>query len=67
MRILNCVQKYALVAIHMAMSGNIYDKSYQLKLNNINCHVYRHIGLSASFDAQFDVLSIILLVFILLT
>ena len=34
----------------MTMSSNIHDKSFQLKLNNINYHMYYHIRFSASVN-----------------
>ena len=42
----------------MEIDGNTHDKSCQLKLNNIDCHVNCHSG----FDAQIGVPSIIVIV-----
>ena len=43
----------------MAMYDNTYGKLYQLKLKNMDCHVYCHMRFSTNFDTQFDIPSII--------
>ena len=43
----------------MTMSENIYNKSCQLKLNDINYHVYYYIKFYVNFNTQFYVTSII--------
>ena len=48
----------------MAMSDNILGKSYQLKLNNMNYHVYCYMEFGANFSTYFGVLSIIFYFFI---
>ena len=48
------------MAIYMVMSGNLYDKLCQLKLNDMDCYVYCHIRFGVNFNTQFVVLSIIL-------
>ena len=48
----------------MAMSHNAYNKLCQLKSNDINFHMYRHVGFGTNFGIQFDISSIILEVFI---
>ena len=37
------------VAIHVTMSDNTHEKSYQLKLNDMNCHVNCHTRFGVSF------------------
>ena len=32
------------------MSSNTYDKSCQLKLNNIDCHMYCHMKFDVNFS-----------------
>ena len=46
----NCTKFHG--AIHMAMGSNIHDKPCQLKLNDMNCHVYCHIEFGVSFGTQ---------------
>ena len=43
----------------MKMCNNMHGKLCQLKLNDMDCHVYCHIGFDVGFGAQFDVPSII--------
>ena len=47
------------VAIYI-MNGNTHDKPHQLKLNDMNRHVYCHMGFGISFGIQFSVSNIIL-------
>ena len=42
------------------MSYYTHDKSYQLKLNNMNYHINCHTGFSTNFGSKFSVPSIIL-------
>ena len=52
-----CIKSY--VIIHITMSDNTHNKSYQLKLNDINYYVYCHMRFDANFNTLFVILNII--------
>ena len=53
------------VVIHMKMSDNIHGEPCQLKLNDIDYHVFCHIKSMVNFGIQIGILNIILLEIIL--
>ena len=53
------------MAIYIVMADNAHDKLCQLKVNNMNCHVYCNIRFGTNIGTQFSIPSIIIKMLVL--